>query len=76
MNKLYYSISLVTGGFLVFTGLCSPILSVPISFLLVFLFLLQVGLVWMVLRILKNGSPSKYTFDQKFYEDEDLGPFT
>jgi hypothetical protein len=30
----------------------------------------------MVLRILKNGSPSKYTFDQKFYEDEGLGPFT
>lgn len=74
MNKIYFSIAVVTGAFLVFTMLCSPVVSTPVSVLLLFLLALQAGLIWMVLTILKNGEPSVFTFDQRFYEDKDLGP--
>jgi len=63
MLKIAFSISLVSGAFLIFIILCSPILSVPVFFLLLYLFLLQGAFIWMVLAILKNGSPSHRTFD-------------
>ena len=72
MNKINFSISLVSGAFLVFAILCSPIVTIPIGFLLIYLLILKVGLVWMVITILKNGVPSQHTFDEKFYEDKDF----
>jgi hypothetical protein len=74
MNKMHYSISLITGGLLVFIMLCSPLLRVPFGILLFFLLLLQAGLIWMVITILTNGQHSHHTFDKKFYDDADLGP--
>jgi hypothetical protein len=74
MNKVYYSISLVTGGLLVFTVMCSPLLKIPFAILFLFLLLLQGGLIWMVITILKKGEPSSHTFSERFYDDADLGP--
>lgn len=74
MGKPGFSISLVSGAFGVFTILCSPLLSVPLVWLIVMLFFLQVGLVWMVITILKHGKSSTHTFDERFYDDADLGP--
>ena len=71
MNKINFSISTLSGAFLVFAILCSPIVTVPIGFLLMYLLMLKVGLVWMVITILKNGTPSRHTFDERFYEDKD-----
>ncbi|MDX2002590.1 MAG: hypothetical protein SFW35_09160 [Chitinophagales bacterium] len=44
---------------------------VQLSFQLTFgLFIvLPLLLIWMVIRILKDGKPSTRTFDEKFYED-------
>jgi hypothetical protein len=36
--------------------------------------LLLISFFVMVVAILKKGTPSKNTFDQKFYDDADLGP--
>ncbi|MFN4083823.1 MAG: hypothetical protein ACK4K9_09345 [Bacteroidia bacterium] len=33
--------------------------------------ILHVALVIMVIKVLKKGVPSKYTFDERFYEDKD-----
>jgi hypothetical protein len=71
MNKVKFAVSFVTGAFLIFTILCSPAVSFPIGFLLLFLFILQVSLVWMILTILKSGTPSSHTFDERFYEDHE-----
>jgi hypothetical protein len=69
MNKTYSSISIVTGALLMFTILCSPLVAIPFAFLFVYLLVLQAAFIWMVIRILKNGTPSAHTFDQKFYDD-------
>jgi hypothetical protein len=74
MSKMHYSISLITGGLLGFIILCSPLLRVPFGILLFCLLLLQGGLIWIVITILKNGQCSTHTFDEKFYDDADLGP--
>ncbi|MBT1702837.1 hypothetical protein [Chryseosolibacter indicus] len=74
MKKIGFAVSSVSGAFLVFVVLCSPIVTVPLSILMLFLLVLQAGLIWMVITILKNGKPSDYTFDNRFYEDRDLGP--
>ena len=29
-------------------------------------------IIWMVLRVLKDGEPSEYTFEERFYEDYDV----
>jgi hypothetical protein len=74
MDKVNYSISVVTGTLLVFAVLCGAEVSIPMGGLLVFLLLFNIGLVWMVITILKEGKESGNRFDDKFYEDVDLGP--
>lgn len=76
MDKPSFSISVVSGAFLVFIVLCSPIVSIPLAVLISYLLLLHVGLVWMVISILKYGKESRHTFDKRFYDDADLGPGT
>lgn len=48
----------------------------PLSLIFLQLYLLALtgSLIWMVITILKNGEPSRYTFEERFYEDRDLGP--
>ena len=49
------------------------LLSFDPAFRLAFLMLLfsPVMLVWMVISILRNGKPSRYHFDDRWYEDMD-----
>lgn len=72
MKKINFAVSVTTSGLVVFVILCSIPLS--IVFLQLYLFGLTASLIWMVITILKNGEPSRHTFDERFYEDTDLGP--
>ena len=72
MKKINFAIWVTTVGLLLFVILCS--LSIPFIFLQLYLFGLTGCLIWMVITILKNGEPSPHTFDERFYEDTDLGP--
>jgi hypothetical protein len=72
MKKINFSIWLTTVGLVCFIVLCS--LELSFIFLQIVLFVLTGSLIWMVITILKNGEPSKYTFEDRFYEDKDLGP--
>jgi archaellum biogenesis protein FlaJ (TadC family) len=74
MSKMWFSISVVTAAFLVFAILCGAENTLPLGGLLVYLLLLNIGLVWMVITILKDKKEPTHTFDQKFYNDADLGP--
>ena len=72
MEKISFSITITTLGLALFIVLCS--LSLSLIFLQLYLFGLTGCLIWMVITILKNGKPSSKTFDERFYEDSDLGP--
>lgn len=72
MKKINFSIWATTVGLVAFIILCS--LELSFVFLQLFLFALTGSLIWMVVTILKNGEPSQHTFDERFYEDTDLGP--
>lgn len=72
MKKINTAIWVTTLGLLLFLVLCS--LSLSFIFLQLYLLALTGSLIWMVITILKNGDPSRYTFDERFYEDRDLGP--
>ena len=72
MKKISFAVGTTTLGLLIFIVLCTMPLS--IIFLQLYLLALTGGLIWMVITILKNGEPSRYTFEERFYEDRDLGP--
>lgn len=72
MKKINTAIWVTTLGLLSFVILCSFPLS--FVFLQLYLFGLVACLIWMVITILKNGEPPAHTFEERFYEDEDLGP--
>jgi hypothetical protein len=72
MKKINFAITVTTLALAVFVFLC--LLPLSLIFLQLYLFALTASLIWMVITILKNGAPSIHTFDEQFYEDEDLGP--
>ena len=72
MNKINFAIGTTTLGLICFIVLCS--LSLPVVFLQLYLVGLTGSLIWMVITILRNGEPSHHRFDERFYEDEYLGP--
>jgi hypothetical protein len=72
MKKINVAISVTTLGLVAFVILCS--LQVSFILLQLYLFGLTGCLIWMVITILKNGEPSAHTFEDRFYEDADLGP--
>lgn len=74
MNKVNFAITITTTGFVVFAIICAADYFIPMGSLLLFLLLLNIGLVWMVITILKEGESSHHTFDERFYEDADKGP--
>lgn len=73
MKRINLAIIVTTLGLVLFIVLCSFQLS--IVFLQLYLLGLTLSLIWMVMTILKNGKPSLQTFDERFYEDADRGPF-
>ena len=72
MKKINFAITVTTLGLVFFIILCSYSLS--FVFLQLCLLALTGSVIWMVITILKNGQPSERTFDERFYEDADLGP--
>jgi len=56
--------------FMVFYNL-SPYLSIPDEFIIAMFILSPIILIYMVYVILKFGKPSKYTFEDRFYDDLD-----
>lgn len=72
MEKIGVPITVTTLGLLFFVILCS--LPLSLLFLQLYLFFLTGSLIWMVIAILKNGKPSSHTFEDRFYDDADLGP--
>lgn len=72
MKKINFSIGITTFGLLCLIVLCS--LELSFIFLQLYLFALTGSLIWMVITILKNGEPPEHTFEERFYEDSDVGP--
>jgi len=72
MRKINFAIWVTTSGLMAFVILCS--LPLSLVFLQLCFFLLSGSLIWMVITILKEGDPSSHRFDERFYEDEDVGP--
>ncbi|TRX58608.1 hypothetical protein FNH22_12055 [Fulvivirga sp. M361] len=58
----------ITTLFLVFYTL-SPYVGLPYPFVFASFLTVNVLTIWMVLSILKKGTPSKKTFEEKWYED-------
>lgn len=73
MRKIKFAFSVTTLGLVLFIIFCS--LGLSFVFLQLYFFAMTGSLIWMVLTILKNGEPSHQTFDERFYEDRDLGPY-
>jgi hypothetical protein len=74
MNRIVFPVTAMTIGLISFVILCMLWPMVSIGYLLLFHLVLQIGLVWMVIVILKNDSPSARTSGEKIYGDVDLGP--
>jgi len=72
MKKIRFAVGVTTLGLVAFVVLCS--LPIAIVWLQLAHLVLTGSLIWMVITILRNGEPSRYTFDERFYEDADLGP--
>lgn len=68
MNRVGSSIAIVSIGAVMFAIMYQLALPFPILFLM--LLVAQGGLVWMVITILKQGKPSRHTFDKKWYDDQ------
>lgn len=64
MKKINSAIWTMTIGFVLFTLLCTIQSSIPFSYLVGLLLILDIGLVWMVLVILQNGEASDQDTDQ------------
>ena len=47
----------------------SPALGFSDNVVLIFFLLLPVAVIWMVYRILKDGTPTEKTWEEYFYED-------
>jgi hypothetical protein len=71
MTKLVFAIQILIAALLVFAVLRAADMVIPLGSLLVFLSLLNIGVVWMVITILKNGEQSSHTFRKRY--DDDAG---
>jgi hypothetical protein len=67
MEKLKMPVVFVS--LLVFIYAVSPFLGFSDRAVFIFFLLLPVPVIWMVLRILKDGTPSSKKWDEYFYED-------
>ena len=69
MKNIEFPIYL-TSSVLAFYAL-TPFMGVPYALVTVLFFSLNVLIVWMVVRVLKDGIPSKQTWKDQWYEDLD-----
>ena len=72
MQEIRFPVYFVT-GLLFLSAVCSGMQILPELVLLIFIaspFLV----VWMVIRVLKDGKPSPYTSNERFYDDWEYRP--
>jgi hypothetical protein len=74
MNKIMFPVTAMTIGLISFVILCMLWPMVSVGYLLLFHLILQIGLVWMVIVILKTDRTAPRTSGEKIYGDVDLGP--
>jgi hypothetical protein len=76
MNRIVFPVTVMTLGVFVFVTLCLLYPVVSLAFLLLFHLMLQIGLVWMVVNILKSDTAALGRSAEKIYGDVELGPRT
>ena len=69
MEKLKWPLGLVSGYLLLY--LIAPYAGVIDDVIILMSIFSPVALIWMVVKILKQGKPSSRSFDEYFYEDLD-----
>ncbi len=69
MKKAQIAISIVTLYLLIYTS--APQMGIAPGIIFTMFFLSPFLVIGMVYIVLKNGEPSKYSFDQRFYDDLD-----
>ena len=70
MEAVKFPIYLTTFVLLIYVMSTALGMPYPIAFSL---FMLLNGLtIWMVIRVLKDGTESKYTFEEKWYDDSSI----
>ena len=67
MNKIRFPIIAVTLFMLIYNAL--PFLGASQDLIIALFIISPFAVIWMVYRILKDGSPSSKTWDDYFYED-------
>jgi len=69
MKKVWIAITLAT--LYLFFYILAPYIGIPDEVIIVLLILSPFVIISMVYIILKYGKPSKYSFDERFYDDVD-----
>ena len=70
MEAVKWPIYITTGVLIIYVMTTSLGMPYPIAFSM---FMLLNGLtIWMVIRVLKDGQESKYTFEEKWYDDSPI----
>ena len=70
MEAVKWPIYITTGVLIIYVMTTSLGMPYPIAFSM---FMLLNGLtIWMVIRVLKDGEESKYTFEEKWYDDSTI----
>jgi len=67
MEKIRIPVFLTTAVLICYT--LTPFLGVPTALISTLFLIINGMLIWMVLRVLKDGVPSGQTFDEKWYDD-------
>jgi len=67
MKNLHFPV--IATSVVLFIYLISIYTNVVFSIVFMLFLLLNVLTIWMVIRILKDGEPSRQTFDEQWYED-------
>lgn len=69
MKSIKYPILIATAYLVVYVVLMSIHMEWTLRLGLFLFSLSPIPVIWMVYRVLKDGKPSKYTFDERFYEN-------
>jgi len=67
MEKIKWPILLATGYLLLYTATAQ--LEAAIQWTILLFSLSPLPVIWMVWRVLRDGTPSNFTFKERFYED-------
>lgn len=69
MKNIKFPIILTTAALFLYT--IAPDLGFSFLAISLFFVIMNILLIWMVIRVLKDGVPSDKKFDDRFYEDYD-----